>query len=49
MKTKIAMISTIVTIAITIIAYTNFLKGANNTRNTIEKDLDSQISELMKY
>lgn len=49
MKTKIAVISTIITIAIILIAYTNFFKGTNDTRNTIEKDLDSQISELMKY
>lgn len=49
MKTKIAVISTIISIAIILIAYTNLFKGANDTRNTIEKDLDSQISELMKY
>lgn len=43
------MISSIVSIAIVIMAYSNFFKAVDNTTDKLEKGIDSQISELMKY
>ncbi|WP_178385805.1 hypothetical protein [Peptoniphilus porci] len=49
MKTKITIIGIIVTIAIVIMAYSNFFKAVGKTTDKLEKGIDSQISELMKY
>lgn len=49
MKSKMFMISAIVSIAIVIMAYSNLFKAVDKTTDKLEKGIDSQISELMKY
>lgn len=43
------MISAIVSITIVIMAYSNLFKAVDKTTDKLEKGIDSQISELMKY
>lgn len=43
------MISAIVSIAIVIMAYSNLFKAVDKATDKLEKGIDSQISELMKY
>ena len=43
------MISAIVSIAIVIMTYSNLFKAVDKTTDKLEKGIDSQISELMKY
>ena len=49
MKSKMFMISAIVSIAIVITAYSNLFRAVDKTTDKLEKGIDSHISELMKY